>query len=257
VGLALGLAAGVLVPVFGRDRAGQLQIAMLTGLLLAAYLTVLSRAYRAGRKITEVLIAPLFSTVFVVVVWGVAVLLFSLAWLIAVFGVPSALVLGAIYFIPWLSFMEQWPGEIIGLYILVFACMEAIIVELVWNRRSRKDEKTALTPSTHSFNPKLYKVREAVSGTIRVSVDSVGWLRSRTGSWTYVAISPYGLGLAIIAALVLFVPLVLVDFYGFGSDLSRVREPSLVTCCVGGIIGGLYGFAIGWVAEVAGYDEEL
>jgi hypothetical protein len=77
-------------------------------------------------------------------------------------------------------------------------------------------------------------------GTVRV----LGWLT--------VPINPWAIATVAVVALVLPLPVLLIDYYAFRPDYSAMRPASVLSCAVGAVVGAVYGLFIGVAAGGAG-----
>jgi hypothetical protein len=237
-GTVLGLAAGLLIAALGGERGDQLELVLVTGIGIGTYLSVMSCAFATERPIAQALIAPFATGAAIIIISGAALVGFFAVF----FAVPAALVLGAIYFVPWLSFMEEWPGEVQGLIVQPFVYIWFI---LVLEKRLARPEGLAPTSST-----RLGRLAAVLSRLGRSSVSRPG--AARVLGWLTVQINPWAIATVAVVALVLPLPVVLIDYYAFQPDYSAVRPASVLNCAVGAVAGAVYGLFIGVAAGAAG-----
>lgn len=245
-GTVLGLAAGLLIAALGGERGDQLELALATGIGIGTYLSVMSCAFATERPIAQALIAPFATGASIIIIGGAALVIFTVGFFAVFFAVPTALVLGAIYFVPWLSFMEEWPGEVQGLIVQPFVYIWFI---LVFEKGLARPD--GLAPKSSA---RLERLAAMLSRLGRFSVSWPG--AARVLGWLTVPINPWAIAIVAVVALVLTVPVVLIDYYAFGPDYSAVRPASVLSCVVGAVAGAVYGFFIGFAAGVAGASCE-
>ena len=241
-GTVLGLAAGVLITALGGERGDQIGLAMVIAIGIGTYLTVASCAFRSGSPIGQGLIAPFATGAAIVIIGGAGLFIFTIGFFAVFFAVPAAVVLGAIYNVPWLSSVKEFPPEVQALIVQPFVYIWFI---LVFEKRLGRPEGFA-----PKWSARLERLRAMVSRLGRVSVSWPG--AARVLGWLAVPINPWAIAGIAVAALLPMVPIGLLDYYAFGGNYSAVRPASVLSCVVGAIMGAAYGLFVGFAAAVAG-----
>jgi hypothetical protein len=258
LGAFLGALVGAIFAIRGGVIVDQIGLLCIFGLVLIEYLTLAGSALSAGRSVPQAIIAAACSAP-VVILLGTLVGLGATALLFAVaFAVPVTLVFSAIYFLPPLSFMLTWPGEVIAAVTMPFVILWIMLLEIFLPDEPTNGSSTGLArPELGRLRRVTHVLRRTVSPATTLSRRIVGRLRSAgVDRWLVVPGRPLPFAAAFVAGAFLLFPVLVLAGLLVRYEYNGTYEDSGVGVVLGVAISSLYGAGAGVVAYiVSGLDD--
>jgi hypothetical protein len=208
---------------------------MWSSVVVAAYLPLVCAARASNlpmwRSLTQPIVGIVIGATWLVMLTGF--------FFLVILTVPVGLFFAAIYLIPALSFMKRWHPWALSKWAMPFVVLWLILLERLAKRREAQCDPTQSPPRR-----RLAVIRDSVQDRWDVfrhqffPIDFTLW------------------GIGIVAAVVLVVPLVLVEYYAFGSDLENRHEVDPATIALAAVVGLAFGVGLGFIAALTGQPAE-